>query len=214
MSSMSLSHRRRAIYTGLNPFLPDDRLQLAIRHWEAQYADQPSLALQRFVADICRDAELKTKRSTILRQLLQTMAQPEQELLADPGSSLPNNKPGPSAEADHAYSVAFGALLSAMMALLPDGQQHKQRLEFFSALRKSDMPARITESLQHWLSQPGAPLLLYDAPKPMLRSLLNQFYVVLCEAVGPVSADRILATAAKQVGAERPELGKQLDALL
>ena len=48
----------------------------------------------------------------------------------------------------------------------------------------------------------------------MLRSLLNQFYVVLCEAVGPVSADRILATAAKQVGAERPELGKQLDALL
>lgn len=213
MNSMSLSHRRRAIYTGLKPFLSEERLQLALRHWQAQYADQPSLALQRFVADICRDAELNTKRSTILRQLLQTMAQPEHELLADPGSPLDTGTP-PTPEADPSSSIAFGALLSAMISLLPETQRHRLRLDFFSALRNTELPLHITDTLQHWLSQPSAPLTLYDAPRSLLRRLLNQFYVVLCGALGPVSADKLLAAATRQVGETHPQLADEVHRLL
>ncbi|MBB5187031.1 hypothetical protein HNQ57_001294 [Zhongshania antarctica] len=210
MNKRSLSDRRRAIYTGLKPFFDDASLMQAVTHWENRYADQPSLALQRYVADICQNTALKDKRATILRSLLHAMAQDSSELLADPRgpeAGTPNTAETASA------SSAYGVLMLAMMSQIDESLQHKLRIELFAALRQRQLPLAILEALQNWLGT-RQPLKLNNAPPALLQKLLNQYYVLLCENLGPVRADNILARGVAQVQHQHPELDPFIDRLL
>lgn len=210
MNKRSLSDRRRAIYTGLKPFFDDANLMQAVTHWENRYADQPSLALQRYVADICQNTALKDKRATILRSLLHAMAQDSSELLADPRgpeAGTPNTAETASA------SSAYGVLMLAMMSQIDESLQHKLRIELFAALRQRQLPLAILEALQNWLGT-RQPLKLNNAPPALLQKLLNQYYVLLCENLGPVRADNILARGVAQVQHQHPELDPFIDRLL
>ena len=210
MNKRSLSDRRRAIYTGLKPFFDDANLMQAVTHWENRYADQPSLALQRYVADICQNTALKDKRATILRSLLHAMAQDSGELLADPRgpeAGTPNTAETASA------SSAYGVLMLAMMSQIDESLQHKLRIELFAALRQRQLPLAILEALQNWLGT-RQPLKLNNAPPALLQKLLNQYYVLLCENLGPVRADNILARGVAQVQHQHPELDPFIDSLL
>ena len=208
MNSLDLNQRRRAIYTGLIDFLDDEQMERALRHWENRYADQPSLALQRFVADICADSELRTKRPAVLRSLLNAMHRPANELLPDPGGSDPVMQP-PAANS----GSAFSALMLALMSQLSEDKQGKLRLDLFAALRRRQLPPTLLDALQRWLAS-RHPLELQQAPTALLQKLINQYYVLLCEDLGPIQADRMLALAVKQVQKEQPTLDKFLSELL
>ena len=210
MNKHSLSERRRAIYTGLKPFLEEGKLLKAVTHWENRYADQPSLALQRYVVDICQDAGLKDKRSTILRSLINAMSQDSGTLLADPRA--PDQVEAERAEKASA-STAYAELMLAMMSQLDNALQHKLRIELFSALRHRQLPLSILEALQNWLGAQQT-LKLGNAPPALLQKLLNQYYVLLCENLGPVRADKILARGVSQVQSQHPELDLFIDCLL
>ena len=210
MNKRSLSDRRRAIYTGLKPFFDDASLMQAVSHWENRYADQPSLALQRYVADICQNPALKDKRASILRSLLHAMAQDSDELLADPrGPEAATSNTAETASA----SVAYGMLMLAMMSQVDESLQHKLRIELFAALRQRQLPLAILEALQNWLGT-RQPLKLNNAPPALLQKLLNQYYVLLCENLGPVRADNILARGVAQVQHQHPDLDPFIDSLL
>lgn len=209
MSNRSVSDRRRAIYTGLQTFMDEDAVLKAVTHWENRYIDQPSLALQRFVADICQTPELKEKRSAILRSLIQVMGQDSATLMADPrGASAESAAINPISA-----SQAFAELMLAMMAQLDDELQHKLRIDLFAALRQRQLPLTTLEALQRWLGNRQA-LQLGNAAPAMLQKLLNQYYVLLCENIGPVRADKILARGVAQVQHEHPKLDVFLDELL
>ncbi|AMO67884.1 hypothetical protein DOK_02636 [gamma proteobacterium BDW918] len=210
MNKRSLSDRRRAIYTGLKPFFDDASLMQAVTHWENRYADQPSLALQRYVADICQNPALKDKRASILRSLLHAMAQDSDELLADPrGPEAATSNTAETASA----SVTYGMLMLAMMGQVDESLQHKLRIELFAALRQRQLPLAILEALQNWLGT-RQPLKLNNAPPALLQKLLNQYYVLLCENLGPVRADNILARGVAQVQHQHPDLDPFIDSLL
>ena len=210
MSKRSLSERRRAIYTGLQPFLDETKLLKAVTHWENRYADQPSLALQRYVVDICQDAGLKEKRSTILRSLIHAMGQDSSELLADPRGT--EQAEATQLEAVSA-STAYAELMLAMMSQIDGSLQHKLRIELFAALRQRQLPLTILEALQNWLGA-QQPLKLGNAPPALLQKLLNQYYVLLCENLGPVRADKILARGVSHVQSQHPELDPFIGSLL
>jgi hypothetical protein len=210
MNKRSLSDRRRAIYTGLKPFFDDANLMQAVTHWENRYADQPSLALQRYVADICQNTALKDKRATILRSLLHAMAQDSSELLADPRGPEAGS---PNTAETKSASSAYGVLMLAMMSQIDESLQHKLRIELFAALRQRQLPLAILEALQNWLGT-RQPLKLNNAPPALLQKLLNQYYVLLCENLGPVRADTILARGVAQVQHQHPELDPFIDSLL
>ncbi|MEX1669582.1 hypothetical protein AB4876_11735 [Zhongshania guokunii] len=212
MTKRSLSDRRRAIYTGLNPFLDEAALLKAVSHWENRYADQPSLALQRYVADICQNTGLKDKRATILRSLLHAMGQDSTELLADPRGGSNTSTSTKHVESASA-SQAFAELMLAMMSQVDDSQQHKLRIELFAALRQRQLPLTILEALQRWLGN-REPLELGTAPPALLQKLLNQYYVLLCENLGPVNADKILARGVQHVQTQHPKLDPFLASLL
>jgi hypothetical protein len=210
MSKRSLSDRRRAIYTGLQPFFDEAGAMKAVTHWENRYADQPSLALQRYVADICENTGLKDKRASILRSLLHAMTQESSELLADPRGA--NNEETRRPDAASA-SQAYAELMLAMMNQIDDSLQHKLRIELFAALRQRQLPLTILEALQNWLSTRQA-LRLNNASPALLQKLLNQYYVLLCENFGPVRADKILAQGVNQVQQQYPQLDPFIDSLL
>lgn len=209
MNKRSVSDRRRAIYTGLQGFMDEAAVLKAVTHWENRYIEQPSLALQRFVADICQTPELKEKRSSMLRNLIKVMGQDSATLLADPrGSDAENIVVNPISA-----SQAFAELMLAMMAQLDDDLQHKLRIDLFAALRQRQLPLTTLEALQRWLGNRQA-LELGNAPPALLQKLLNQYYVLLCEDIGPVRADKILARGVSQVQHEHPKLDVFLDGLL
>jgi hypothetical protein len=209
MNQRSVSDRRRAIYTGLQEFMDEATVLKAVKHWENRYIDQPSLALQRFVADICQTQDLKEKRSAILRSLIKAMSQDSATLLADPrGSDAESMAINPVSA-----SQAFAELMLAMMSQLDDELQHKLRIDLFAALRQRQLPLPTLEALQRWLGNRQA-LELGNASPALLQKLLNQYYVLLCENIGPVRADKILASGVRRVQHEHPKLDVFLDELL
>lgn len=210
MSEKDFNQRRRAIATGLQEFLDDSGVERALRHWESRYADQPSLALQRFVADICNDDPLKNQRAAVLRSLLNAMNLPENQLAKADGSTAPGTA---SRQAALSHSTAFSELMLALMGQLGESQQAKLRLDLFAALRRRNLPPTILDALQRWLAS-RQPLELDNASAGLLQKLINQYYVLLCESLGPVQADRMLAAAVKKVQHDRPELDTFLGSLL
>ncbi|MGB1906140.1 MAG: hypothetical protein ACPHN3_02340 [Spongiibacter sp.] len=208
MNTLSLDHRRQAIREGLATYLAEAELSRAITHWENRYADQPSLALQRYVADICQAYAIPEKRSTVLRSLIHAMGQlPAGEVTARAASTTAK-----TSGAD-ALSQAFSALMLAMMAQLDDSQRHKIRIDYLAALRQQQLPLPVRESLQRWLGNRET-LSLTSTSNSLLQTLLNQFYVLLCERLGPVIADHILARGVRRVKEHSPQLNSAVNRLL
>lgn len=210
MSQKDFNQRRQAIATGLQGFLDDHGVERALRHWESRYADQPSLALQRFVADICQDTPLKNQRAAILRSLLNAMNLPASQAASANGSTAAF---APQRQPTLSHSTAFSELMLALMGQLGESQQAKLRLDLFAALRRRNLPPSILDALQRWLASRQL-LELDNAPASLLQKLINQYYVLLCESLGPIQADRMLAAAVKKVQQERPELDRFLGSLL
>ncbi|WP_111656814.1 hypothetical protein [Isoalcanivorax indicus] len=213
MMSNALSDKRRAVYTGLKPFLPREDLMEALHHWETHYADRPRFTLQRFVADICRDDSLRARRSDILLSLVQAMNLPANALLPDPlkGDALRR----PAAD-DHSADTAsaFCALMEALLTRIPLSQRHAFRLDLLGSVNRQQWPVALVASLQSWLGSDHAPLKVPSVPDPLLQALVNRTYVVLAERLGPVPADRALADALRHVKASQPALDRHLAMLL
>ena len=210
MNAQELSEKRRAIYTGLKPFLPRDDLMAALSHWETHYADRPRFTLQRFVADICRDETLRGRRSNILLSLVQAMNMPVASLLPDP---LKDRQPARAGEPMSASTrAAFGLLMEALMTRVPLQARHSFRLDLLSSL-SPHLPPALLSAMQSWLGN-DQPLAVPAAPETLMQSLVNRTYVVLCERLGPVAADKVLAEAVRSVQAAHPEMDKALNGLL
>ena len=58
------------------------------------------------------------------------------------------------------------------------------------------------------------PLKVPAAQEALLQSLVNRTYVVLCERLGPVTADKALAEAVRSVQTAHPDMDKALNGLL
>ena len=211
MSSMmrhDITVRRRAIYTGLKPFISEEELLNALAHWEAHYATAPRFTLQRFVSELCREGELRQRRADILLSLVQAMNMPVKSLLADP---LPDRESLPSTSVSE--TAAFETLMNA---LIDGGNKTKRfslRLDLLASLDTRKMPVQFCHAMQRWLGD-KAPLNVTGVSTELLRAMVNRAYVIMCERQGPVLADKTLAAAVSQVVAERPELERVIKKLL
>lgn len=203
-----LATRRRAIYTGLKPFMPEEQLLDALLHWESHYATAPRFTLQRFVSELCREGDMRTRRADVLLSLVQAMSLPAQSLLPDP-LQRSNARPRISIS----ETAAFEVLMNAMMEASSKDQRYSLRLDLLASLDTRKMPVQFCHALQRWLGD-KAPLNVSGVDTSLLRAMVNRAYVILCERVGPVVADRILATAVGNVSAAKPELSAAIERLL
>ena len=197
---------RRALATGLAPYLDSAAVAEAVALWQREYADRPSFSLQGYVSELCKRFELTGRRHDVHLNLVQAMSLPERRLAADPLAS-PNR-----GAAGHPGSAAFKALMNELWAQLNAADASQLRLDQLADLRRAGLPDDQRQALEYWLNQPRSepPAL---GPKT-LAPLVNRGYVLLCERFGPVRADRLLKVAVDRVRLDRPELGGALATLL
>lgn len=210
---MDIHLRRRAILTGLRPFLRDDELQAALALWQQDYASQPVFALSGLVAQCCTRAELKPQRGSMLRALIAALALPSDQLLPDIAvssadvqtmTSLNKQQPKAQATGPDEMTRAFMQLITALLAVSEPALQQLIRQRLQAGLESLGLPRLQKQAMWAWLSglgeaQAGASAQASSlgqayALKP-LQALINQAYVVMCEQLGPVKADHHLASA-------------------
>ncbi|MCB5189523.1 hypothetical protein LG198_02105 [Methylobacillus arboreus] len=215
---MDIVLRRRAIFTGLRPFLNDDELLPAIGLWEREYAVQPVFALSGFIAKCCTRPALKAQRGQMLRAVVGAMELPEGQLLPDPGTQLGDEVPraqrlaSPSLSADDKTSM-FAILLQAMLSLVEPALQGVIRNRLLQQLGKQKLEGLRQQALHDWLAGHSA-MLTHSYSLDLLQLFINQAYVVMCEALGPVKADQLLAQAIRQAEIQGQPLSFRVHDLL
>jgi len=197
---------RRAIATGLAPYLDSGQVPEAVALWQRDYAHRPRFSLQGYVSHISRLFEVEGRRHDLHLSLVQAMTLPDNELLPDP---LEDSE---TAARAHPCTEAFQLLMRALWSQLDANQASQVRLDQLTDLRRPGADPEQREVLEYWLNHADGELAPLD--KKTLRYWLNRAYVLLCERFGPVRADRLLKQAADQVRGQRPGLQSALHALL
>lgn len=192
--SQELQRRRRAIITGLTPYMSEPLLLEAISHWQQHYSQRPRFTLQGFVSDLCKLFDLSERRHQIHMSLVQAMTLSDSELAEDPLASTL------APQDAHPCTQAFEALMRQLWKLVGVTTANQLRLDLCGQLRRRHVDAETRLTLEYWLQSPERPL----APLPLasLRDQLNCCYVLLCERLGPVEADRCLRDAHHQVSTD------------
>lgn len=206
---MSLTIRRRAIYTGLASHFPEDEVLPLLSLWETKYADKPPFALNEFLAEVVKRSERKLERARLYRELVSALTGPSSNLLPDPAPRLQawregdgvmsKEMPVPDTLAWQTFEVLSRELFSLLDAeMVP-------RLRRFAAGNLSNMPVEteLRMRLGSWLEHGGS-VGLTVLNLEQLRMLLNLLYIGLCEYLGPVTADQVLTRAVQK--AERHNL--------
>ncbi|MBM7061660.1 hypothetical protein JQX08_13185 [Pseudomonas sp. UL073] len=200
---MSLSVRRRAIYTGLMGHFAEDELLPLLSLWEAKYADKPSFALNEFLAEVASRTGRKFERAKLYRELVGALTASPNKLLPDPEPRLQAWRQGAGKRAEEVSGQDVRArqtflILSGMLfdelepALVPSlrrfaaGNLGGMQLETEARLR-----------LRGWLEQGGASGLAALGLED-LRRLLNLLYIGLCEYLGPIAADHTLSRTVRR----------------
>jgi len=198
--------RRRAVYTGLKPFLGEAQLQDALLLWSVRYADGPVYVLHGFVSAVCAQTGLEARHGEVYRSLMRALTADEAQLLPDPGERVApaaaaqvsrTQEPDPGAARSTAAGVVFvgvaGALLEALEAI--DAERAlKVRVDVMDRLGELHLPPREAQAVNRWLMQQASELAV-DAAPATWRELLHRLYVRACELFGPVATDRVLGEA-------------------
>lgn len=200
---MDLVQRRRAVYTGLRPFFNDLEISKVLELWERDFSQKPMFALNVFIARCCTTPELKEKRGELLRAVIYAMDLPLNQLLPDPQKML-KTEADIKAESDHKLdnlTNVFVVLLTAMLAKYDLATQAGIRNFVIENLDKLKFEPRGAQRIREWLSGQSSNLAA-NYKIDVLQKLVNLTYVAMCEYVGPVKADQLLAQALKEAEPE------------
>ena len=213
---MDLVLKRRALYTGLKPFLSANEMAPALSLWETEFSSKPTYALASFVTRCCTTDELRRIRTQILSAIIAALESPESLLLSDPGSQVGRLT---MSDAD-SYQVVLDAKNSIFIALSSrlwaavDEITEKSIIDFIlrnlAHLKLSSEHAGNLKDL--FINRNAAFPCNFELAT--LQKLINLNYIALCEYYGPVKADRLLSQATHAVEPEAMQLQFNLHDLL
>lgn len=193
----NLSEKKRAIYTGLHPFLNTDNLMEALVLWEQKYSDSPAFAVQHFINDICSAHDLKTIRRDMLLSLVKTLALPEEDLMPDPSVQMSGYKKLHHKASTVEYTtrelIALQRLVIAMMEQAKIDVRISIKEFVLDQVSRSKIDSQLKRELQLWLSKQSLSMKVLAPDIEDIRKVINFFYVGFCEYLGPVETDRLLS---------------------
>jgi hypothetical protein len=190
--------------------MDEELLLRALHHWELHYANSPRFTLQRFVAEVAQEGGLQSLRSSMLLSLVKAMHMPEVELLPDPLADAGASH----VRGSDAAAKAFALLMNNLIVCLPLAAQYQFCLDLMNSFANNPhLPNELINALENWLDR-DLPLRVPPSSPELLRSLINRTYVLMCEHVGPVVADRLLALVVGDCQQAHPELGRAITELL
>lgn len=195
---MDLILRRRAIYTGLRPYFDDASLLEAIHLWQIKYSDKPKFAFAEFLSECCQDKTLRAQRTNILSSIFKALDSPEHALLPDPFSLGLDDfaDQSPTQKICDDTTILFVHFFANLLKLLGEKESLNVRifiLNQFPSLRLDELRKAYLRDL---LDKKTSTLpVSYELT--VMRQLINFAYVAICELLGPVKADHLLAQGIK-----------------
>lgn len=189
---MELTQRRRVVYTALKPFFNETELQVSLQLLNEIYAEKQAFGLNTFVSKCCKATGHLALRAEIFRSFVATMRLPAYQLLADPDFS-PELSSTLQANPDE-KTLAFCQFSRQLLSLVDSQTQRAIHMSLLQLARSQSMAPTALHLLQKWLDEPESSLTI-NLAQPVLQILINQMYITLCEAFGPVEADQKLAKA-------------------
>jgi hypothetical protein len=203
MNTSEMILRKRALYTGLQPFLRDTELMEALILWESRYATQPKFSLRYFVADLVKSLERPVEHKHLLIHLVATMAKPAEELLPDPSPALSayKNRVGISTTAHYALAEleAFCILVNKWLSLVQTGAAIDIAHFVLHNLERLKINSDLKMQTKRWLEDENQSIRLPTVQIQELRKIINLFYIGFCEYLGPTQADILLAEAVSRL---------------
>ena len=207
-----VARNRRAIYTGLKPYFPEDELIAALSLWQARYSGGPAYALHGFINEICTSEALKQIRNELHRSLRQALFGPDEALENDPLLQIErwNNTRGEAgmpAQANHGIQIkpssrprtqVFELLFEHFLALIEEEQHIGLQMRGYIDTHLDKILSNGPVSLQvsGWLR--GKQARLDDGLElPEMRAILHMAYVLACEYVGPITTDKLISAAVR-----------------
>lgn len=213
--TMNIAEKKIIIEKALSPWLSGDSLEEAVIIWELRYSQQPTLAFQRFLSDICTTPALNAQRSKILQALIRSLtgengmplktlppeiaatAAPAAPVAATTAAVSPARTERLSAQDEDALNGCM-QLICTVFARTPSDMNARLRellLERTPALGLS-LPAQ--EALKAWLAGGGPTPESVFIPEPALRTLVQTVHDGLCEFLSRARASQVLAEAMQQ----------------
>ena len=206
---------RRAIYTALHAYFDSASLLKVIAAWDQFCANgQPSV--QRFLAELCQSDALKQRRADMLRSILQALSLPATQLLPNPPatqfSSTADTGGGASSNVLRT-DLAFNVLINQLLLRTPTAAKIAVRSNLASKVRRLQLPDGLQQQLLASLST-QAEIAVSIADSHALRQIINAVYMELCDQLGPVDTDQLLAQAVSISQLHHPELNEALTQIL
>lgn len=194
---MTTEGKRRAVFTVLSEFVDGSELWQAMWRWQNNYSDKSQFELNAFLSD-CRDIEgIAINRPTLYRQLIGILMNNSADLKPDPLQDMLQFREQTAMDsgtpAAEDWSEAFTLVLQGVFTQLRSDTARMVKQFATEQATRDHLAKSLTYEFTLW--EAGQQLGVSGVPLKDLRRLLNVIYIGVCEALGPVEADRILSTA-------------------
>ncbi|WP_157662626.1 hypothetical protein [Sulfuriferula sp. AH1] len=206
VSDAEIVRRRRAVFTGLRPYLPEHLLLQAVTCWQQKYVNKPMFALNKFLFEICDTPALAEQRADMHRSLMEALWADESALAPDPLLYLvADDLPLPqyqtaSMRADQrsAPTQLFDNLitefLESLSSVKQDADVRARNALAASLAEEVALAPRLAAPIANWIL--GVHPVLEDGLSVQhMQALLHVAYVQACDAIGPVRTDNLLTAA-------------------
>lgn len=228
---MNKLQRRKAVFTALSKFFQSDQLVTILKCWDEEFSEQPVYALNAFISRFIYDCEPPVSRTDVFREIIYQLRQPDELLLEIPdqlnrattgNSDLDRRRE--SIEILHERQVVanhqvmekrkkplpvelrvFVRFMDGLFEQLPENLELAVRNSLIEKLGKQRMSINTRSALHTWLQ--GETLEINTVKLELLRDLVGVYYIEVCERVGPVKTDAVLAYQAQVV--QETEDGEQ-----
>lgn len=209
MSQPEFMFKKRAVYTGLESFLTNAQLMQAMVLWENKYANEPKFAMRKFVADLCKRNGQTLAQAEVLGKLVRTMALPEEKLLPDPSPEIESYKKHYRVQAKverrSPEVEVFQLLLSGLLDGLRPSIRESVIRYAIDGLHAMDISTGLRRELVFWLKGESTIIYMPVVDVHQLRGTINMFYVAICEYIGPIKADQLLAQEVRRLSDNKEE---------
>lgn len=200
----SVSYRRRAIYTGLAPFLEQEERLLIMSIWQKKYSNQPAYALNKFLSEICEFLKGKCSRGEINQKLVWALGQPEESLEKDPLELMETyskhftleNIAGKEFMPHEIVFESLYTLLIRDIDTMEYGASSKTTRTLLDKLPALELAAK-HDDVESWLLMKSK-MVTRMLTRDQMHAIIHEVYVSASEICGPVAADKIMTAAVKE----------------
>jgi hypothetical protein len=211
MSAAALEHNRRAVYTALSGVCPDRLLlERAFGYFEDNFAAQAVFRVAQYIDGLMGHVGLNpTQRRALSVALYAALGKQDGDLAQVPAvlrkgipagatpaaAATPARKPVTAVSGDAATTV----LAAVLRKLVEGGVRSVSPEDFVASLQAScsEFRGSTRTAADDWITGSFTDVERFAARAAPAdrRAVINAVYVALCDASGPVAADKILARA-------------------